>query len=312
MSNSLIPYSFIPGAKAKAQEVNANFISLAEKIEENLEYTNTQIEETVEKINQSSSSMEDKKADKNLGNTNLITNCVLEAPNGVAEASENVITLKQGLKVLIPSGFNEDGTVKNIVHELSEDVDVTTVKTSALACIYITQDGCNYSNNYFVGENEPYTKAGLWYHYNENQAYLYNTDSQSWETINAVVVATYENSNDIVSLVEVSTPIRVLTASDRKSVVSWGIPLYSLASGRSIYYSYTATRAGYVYLFGVSQGNQYEYIHINGKSFSVNWVNSGSQAGNTTMFPVRRGDTYYTDGNFYKSAIYFIPIEGDI
>lgn len=35
MSNSLIPYSFTPGTKAKAQEVNANFIALADKIEEN-------------------------------------------------------------------------------------------------------------------------------------------------------------------------------------------------------------------------------------------------------------------------------------
>lgn len=35
MTNSMIPYSFTPGTKAKAQEVNANFIALAEKINEN-------------------------------------------------------------------------------------------------------------------------------------------------------------------------------------------------------------------------------------------------------------------------------------
>ena len=35
MTNSIIPYSFTPGTKAKAQEVNANFNALAEKIEEN-------------------------------------------------------------------------------------------------------------------------------------------------------------------------------------------------------------------------------------------------------------------------------------
>lgn len=35
MTNSMIPYSFTPGTKAKAQEVNANFIALAEKIDEN-------------------------------------------------------------------------------------------------------------------------------------------------------------------------------------------------------------------------------------------------------------------------------------
>lgn len=35
MTNPLIPYSFTPGTKAKAQEVNANFNALADKIDEN-------------------------------------------------------------------------------------------------------------------------------------------------------------------------------------------------------------------------------------------------------------------------------------
>lgn len=37
MTNSMIPYSFTPGTKAKAQEVNANFNALADKIDENNE-----------------------------------------------------------------------------------------------------------------------------------------------------------------------------------------------------------------------------------------------------------------------------------
>ena len=35
MTNSMIPYSFTPGTKAKAQEVNANFNALADKIDKN-------------------------------------------------------------------------------------------------------------------------------------------------------------------------------------------------------------------------------------------------------------------------------------
>ena len=35
MADSMIPYSFIPGTKAKAGEVNANFIALADVIEAN-------------------------------------------------------------------------------------------------------------------------------------------------------------------------------------------------------------------------------------------------------------------------------------
>ena len=97
MSNSLIPYSFTPGTKAKAQEVNANFIALATQIEENKEYVTEKIQETIESVNSD-------KADKKLLNTSLITNCIVEAPNGVIEYSGNSITIKSGLKVLIPDG----------------------------------------------------------------------------------------------------------------------------------------------------------------------------------------------------------------
>lgn len=37
MTNSMVPYSFIPGTKAKASEVNANFIALANLIDANKE-----------------------------------------------------------------------------------------------------------------------------------------------------------------------------------------------------------------------------------------------------------------------------------
>lgn len=62
MTNSMIPYSFIPGTKAKAGEVNANFIALANIIEENKEITAENILEITEILQQ--------KADK----TELTTN----------------------------------------------------------------------------------------------------------------------------------------------------------------------------------------------------------------------------------------------
>lgn len=62
MTNSMIPYSFIPGTKAKAGEVNANFIALANIIEKNKGITTENILEISEILN--------KKADK----TELITN----------------------------------------------------------------------------------------------------------------------------------------------------------------------------------------------------------------------------------------------
>lgn len=43
-----VPYSFVPGAKAKAEEVNANFASILSKIEE----TNTKIDDQNSKLDQ--------------------------------------------------------------------------------------------------------------------------------------------------------------------------------------------------------------------------------------------------------------------
>lgn len=45
MTNSMIPYSFIPGTKAKAGEVNANFVSLADVIEQNRQTAANDIQE---------------------------------------------------------------------------------------------------------------------------------------------------------------------------------------------------------------------------------------------------------------------------
>ena len=44
MTDSMIPYSFVPGTKAKANEVNANFISLANFIEQNKNSATSDIE----------------------------------------------------------------------------------------------------------------------------------------------------------------------------------------------------------------------------------------------------------------------------
>lgn len=48
MANSMIPYSFIPGTKAKAGEVNANFIALANTIDANKATASEDIEDLKE------------------------------------------------------------------------------------------------------------------------------------------------------------------------------------------------------------------------------------------------------------------------
>lgn len=66
-----VPYSFVPGTKAKADEVNANFVAILDKIED----TNSRIDDTNTKYNQSLNDTKDeltseieKKADLDFSN----------------------------------------------------------------------------------------------------------------------------------------------------------------------------------------------------------------------------------------------------
>lgn len=58
-------------------------------------------------------------------NYKQITNCVLEAPNGVYSKSGRTVTIKEGLKVLIPNGLNADKTLNNIELTVSNDIAQT-------------------------------------------------------------------------------------------------------------------------------------------------------------------------------------------
>ncbi len=60
MTNSMIPYSFIPGTKAKASEVNANFIALADKIDTNKSACDENISDINEQLEQVNSTKADK------------------------------------------------------------------------------------------------------------------------------------------------------------------------------------------------------------------------------------------------------------
>ena len=50
MTDVLIPYSFVPGTKAMASEVNANFIALAQGVEDCKTFTNQSMEDFDEQV----------------------------------------------------------------------------------------------------------------------------------------------------------------------------------------------------------------------------------------------------------------------
>lgn len=84
-----------------------------------------------------------------------ISNCVLEAPNGVYSISNRNLTFKGGLKVLIPNGRNSDYSLKNIEYTLPDDVTVnySSFSTGQRRVCFLTSSGSivQCSASYYLG-----------------------------------------------------------------------------------------------------------------------------------------------------------------
>ncbi len=144
MSQNAIPYTFIPGTKAKATEVNANFTFLKDKvdgIQTSLSSTSGELDTFMSDTQTDIQELQNAKCDKKLNQSGFITNCIIKAPNGVVSYSGNNVTAYNGLTVLIPNGKNEDGSLKNIQYTLENDVVKDFSNTTISGALYIDNAG---------------------------------------------------------------------------------------------------------------------------------------------------------------------------
>lgn len=303
MANSLIPYSFIPGTKAKADEVNANFIALANQITENKEYTDSKIDETISTVNND-------RAGIKLENTTLISNCVLESPNGIVTYTGNTITVKKGLRLILPDGLNEDGTVKNIEHTVPEDVLLTSTKNGNMNCVYVTEDSCAIATFYQHSNITPIKSEGIWYKTTENQHYKYNKTTTSWEPITCSIVAAFENLDGTISNVKPFYPITLLKTNDLNLISDYMIPDYSKEVGISLMTTYTAKVNGYVYARLESQQSLSRYIQIDSRFYLVAYFNIGHIGKGSLCLPIAKGSTYLLKSDVGQGL--FIPMKGEV
>lgn len=301
MSNSLIPYSFIPGTKAKAQEVNANFIALADQITENKNYTDMKISETV-------SSIDTQKADLKLGNTTLVSNCILDAPNGIVTYTGNTITVKSGLKMLIPNGRNNDGTYKCINKKIDEDVLLTTVNNSNVNCVYVAENSCGVAESYQYSFSTPRYSGGIWYNLRENKSYKFDTDTKTWEEFPCIVIATYENESGTITNVKSDSPIALLKENDLEEINAFGFPDYSNVVGKANGTKHYAKTDGYLYCWAEAQQNLTKNLYIEDKNFGIIHHPMGHIGCSGLCMPVSKGNSYYLDGG--NTGLNFIPVKG--
>ena len=302
MTNSLIPYSFIPGTKAKAQEINENFITLANQITENKEYTDSKIEDV-------RTSVTNDRADKKLTNTSLITNCVIEAPNGIVTYTGNTLTVKSGLKVLIPNGRNIDGSFKSIQRTLSQDKLLTGIQNNTVSVVFVGQNSVDTVSSIQFGTKTPPYSLGIWYNPVENQTYKYNTNTSEWELFPCCVIASYENPDNTVKNVRENYAVGLLKENDISSVLTFGLPDYKEKVSKAAETNHMAPINGYALAIVETQQNQNKYLTIQDFQMKVGHHATGHIGWSSLLAPVAKGETYSLTGTI-NSLLYFIPTKG--
>ena len=267
-------------------------------------------------------------------NKSQITNCILEAPNGVAayttSGGTSTLIAKEGLKILVPNGRNTDGTLKNIEYTLPSDVSTPIqhgdgVITTVIDCFLIY----NYESHsisylhfvdYWVGNSFPTTDRKWNYFYNEIENKWYWTDdygtnwSQTYITIIGQVTIQFSNSQygEVLSLTPYES-VSLLKRTDSFDISSWAMPstIYSSMTIGASGTTYTAPATGWFYLYGgVTTTNDWAALVSYSKAYAV-----GNGGGTYQLvMPVVKDDVVtleYTNGANLQ-VFRFIYAQGEV
>ena len=240
--------------------------------------------------------------EKHFLNKTQISNCILEAPNGVITYSGNTVTLKAGVKVLIPNGRNSDGTLNNI--EITTQSDTTYTIQSYQANrnhqpIFIDNMGnLQYSdissNNYFITDSSTSGTYDANYSPKTNLMKRTHGTAGSWETVQYCYIGWMSiDSNLNITSVHIEQPIRLFTSADSSYMSGMGMPsdkyinLTFGASGSQ----YTAPASGW-FCLTMSADAVAQFISMQNVSTGFSAENGNSASGRwiRVTLPVLKND----------------------
>lgn len=202
-------------------------------------------------------------------NKKMITNCILEAPNGVLETASTTYTLKAGVKLLISDGRNSDGTLKNIEHTITEDISSILPSNITYNFGYV---GYNANTNgigfvleghflYGLDANKPSTVSDTlvhWYYAIDTNKWYGTSGSTTanWVYSPRIIVSTMYFSNNTIQSAKDTEVLQLATKNQLSG--HWTNKGLTLAHGTQINAETTKTFDLTNYL--PKYGDQYEVI----------------------------------------------------
>lgn len=317
MTNPLIPNTFIPGTKAKAQEVNANFIALAEEIQGTQSNVKEEFAQLRAEIDKKMEHVAQNYAQKDLINSESITNTILEAPYGVATYDGQTITVQSEIKLLIPDGKTEDGKLKSLEYTTQETISKSITNLTDIETAAFLDNTGNIEvvpqKYIFYKNSTPSTieNNAHWYNTNENKWYKYILSESRWIQTHSIPIANVTwNENSIISVLKSSQPINLLKASDLnnfytlKGILPTDID-YIVERYADSWDTYTIYKSGWVKQSGCieSKGDAIANFHIPMQIPYIANVERLSAANNTTDVAVwLRNDLETTYMKIYSGS----------
>jgi len=178
-----------------ASEVNANFIALANAVDEGKSFTTESIEKFNKELETRLDESLDSKLETDLSNSGNITNCLIELPERKAlEISNGRIILKAGSEIIIPDGFEADGITPKFRYEtVATDKSFYWASGNVSSCsLFINSSGelagCTTTDCVSGSTVSCHTAGVLWYDSSNNIVKYTNNSGVSWTGGNSLPV----------------------------------------------------------------------------------------------------------------------------
>ncbi len=321
MAESTIPYSFTPGTKAKASEVNANFLALANGLDESKEYTKTEVTKLESKLDEKVTEINESNALKDLSNTNFTTNCILEAPNGIASYENTTITVKEGLRVLISNGRNSDNTLKNTEYKVDKDIQYTPNMAEEEKELFLSSNGTISSYNktaVFITTQQPTINLteGAWYNPLDNVWKVTTNTGTTWTESEIIKIGKFETDTSTILSLENEKPNNILKSSDKKQILNWFFPDYESGVSITLTQVHQAEFDGILVAMGGDNTSNIEIANIyigktedNLTQLTYARIGGGANDRQTLFVPMPLGYWYKVIGHG-KTKLTFFPLKG--
>lgn len=156
-------------------------------------------------------------AGKDLSNTDMLVDAILEAPNGVIETNndKNAILIKQGVKVLFAQGRKSNGKLNNIEYIVKTDISqATTNIANGIYVLFINSNGNAVYvpiSQVFAARTQPTVTATVayWYDIETNYWKITKDTGATWSNIIINNLGQFTIANGLVTEIVANTVIYI-------------------------------------------------------------------------------------------------------